>query len=549
MKINQNRQNQNYNKYPQKQNQNFTGAFEVISSGLRFLDTNQAWGANAVDLGSMVIPRSCVDTVNRGPEAGAETAFRESTGTANHSLIGVYGTGAGMGLAYLFNKQYGIRADKIFADNTTTDIMAKHYQQARSSSDDKATFIRKYTDELAESLHFFNTDAGTEDGLVKLSKETKEEFSKALSDKLINGESEVIDEPFQKYLHSLLTSDTGAEKKIVLKGFEQESELSAKTLISNMYNLSKTFMSEKVDKVFTETKDIDANSFIKGIKKLNVQRSVVGLGIAAGIGSSVQPINMYMSKKRTGSDGFVGVKGRKKDNSTEFKMLKAGAAATFALGILATITTNPKKFLSKIQFQGMTPTMNQLKLVYGTTIASRLLCARDKDELRESSVKDTLGFANLLILGALVTKGSARAMDKSLINVTEKGKKNAMSWLTNSTLKTRDEILFESLKKKGIETVKDGKAIPFKELIKSADKTTKSKLNKLNISQAIGYVYSGLVLGVALPKLNIWMTNKSEEKRQAKMKLENTNGQNTALNKSEELMLQAENLEFLSKFM
>lgn len=53
----------------EKENIRFTGAYDAISLGLRFLDTNQAWGANAVDLGSMVIPRTTVDFVNRGPAA------------------------------------------------------------------------------------------------------------------------------------------------------------------------------------------------------------------------------------------------------------------------------------------------------------------------------------------------------------------------------------------------------------------------------------------------------------------------------------------------
>ncbi len=67
-------QNQQQNK--QKDNTKFTGAYEVATTALRWLDTNQAWGANTVDLCSMVIPRTTVDFVNRGPEAGTETARR-----------------------------------------------------------------------------------------------------------------------------------------------------------------------------------------------------------------------------------------------------------------------------------------------------------------------------------------------------------------------------------------------------------------------------------------------------------------------------------------
>ena len=64
-----------------KENVQFNGLADAATLGLRFLDTNQAWGANAVDLGSMVIPRTTVDMVNRGPAAGMETGRREASGT------------------------------------------------------------------------------------------------------------------------------------------------------------------------------------------------------------------------------------------------------------------------------------------------------------------------------------------------------------------------------------------------------------------------------------------------------------------------------------
>ena len=532
---------------------NFKGAYEGLNSFLRFLDTNQAWGANAVDVGSMVLPRSATDFKDRGPQAGAETAFRESCGTINHASVGLYGTFAGLILASAFNNKYGIRADKLFADNNTIDILAKYWHEARHLSDDKTAYVKAYTDNLAKNIKFFNTDTDKDKGMISMSKEAQEKFSQALSEKLLNSNNKTIEKDFHNYLHTLMTSDTGAETKIVIEGFERTADGTSKNLISNIYNVSKTFMEDNVDKIFKQSKMVDSNDFVNGLKKLNLRRSALGLGIAAAIGMSVQPLNMYMTKKRTGSDGFVGVAGREKDKSKEFKILKTITAAVFSLGCLSMITTNPKKFLSKIQFHGMTPTINQLKFVYGMTIASRLMAARDKDELRESAVKDSLGFLNLLILGALVSKGTARLLDKSLINVTKDKSKNFFSWLTNSGLKTRDEVLFESLKKKGIETVKDGKAIPFKDLIGKADDVTKKKLRTLNIAQIVGYLYSGIVLGYGIPKLNIYMTNKSEEKRKAKLAEKNniTQQNNDALKntKSYDLMLDPVNLGFLSKKM
>lgn len=526
-----------------KNNPNFTGFFETATGALRWLDTNQAWGANTVDLCSMVIPRTTVDFVNRGPAAGTETARRESMGTINHASIGLYGTAAGMALASMINGKYGVKAHKIFADDKTIDILANYWNEARQASDKPETYVKAFTDKVVDNIKLFNTDLEKETGFVNLTKDAKEVVSRELADKILNSPNKTIDDEFRKYLQSVILHDTGAETKVVLEGFSKQADNSLKTLLGNVYNVSKAFMSEKVDEVFKSSGSVADNSFIKSLKSLNLKRSVAGLGVAAAIGMSTQPINMYLTKKKTGSDGFVGVAGREKDKSSKFKMLKLGAALTFAAGAIATITTKPSKLLSKLQFQGVIPTVSQLKLVYGLTIASRLLAARDKDELRESMVKDTLGFLNLLVLGTLVSKGVARALDKSLINVTKDGSKNFFKWLTSSSLKTRDEVLLSSLKEK---TVQAGKAIPFKELAKKADDVTKGKLRKLSIAQVAGYLYSGLVLGIGVPKLNIYMTNKSEAKRKAKLA---ANGEASEQKVASDLMLKPENLAFLSKNM
>ena len=125
--------------------------------------------------------------------------------------------------------------------------------------------------------------------------------------------------------------------------------------------------------------------------------------------------------------------------------------------------------------------------------------------------------------------------------------------MTNSSLKTRDEVLYAELKKRGISTFKDGKELPFKELLKLADKPLKGKLRALNIAQIAGYLYSGLVLGIGVPKLNIYMTNKSEAKRKARLaeaqknKAQAPEQTKAPENKGMATMLQADNLAFLSK--
>ena len=173
------------------------------------------------------------------------------------------------------------------------------------------------------------------------------------------------------------------------------------------------------------------------------------------------------------------------------------------------------------------PTINQLKGVYGVTIISRIFSARDKDELREVLTKDTLGYLSWLVLGDIVNKLVADKLDHSVMNY-KKGmnSKNVFKRTFNASLKTRDEILIETLAKNGKETTKqiDGNTVArsFKEMLNEINtlepevkKLTKKHLRALNAAQVAGYLFSGLVLGLGIPNLNIYITNALDKKRKA----------------------------------
>ena len=159
------------------------------------------------------------------------------------------------------------------------------------------------------------------------------------------------------------------------------------------------------------------------------------------------------------------------------------------------------------------------------------MATRDKDELREALTKDTLGFLSWLVLGDFVNKMVAEGLDKKLdetvMNRTKDvSKKGFLGRVFNSKLKTRDEVLIEALAKKEIATTKevDGKLVAktFKEMIKDMEglpeglrNATKKRLGALNKAQLAGYLFSGLVLGLGIPNLNIYITNKLDKKRKA----------------------------------
>ena len=507
MKVQQINQQQNFER---KNSPNFTGLADAGVQLLRFLDTNQAWGATAVDFSCMVAPRTITD-FTRGPQAGVETFRREASGTVNHAAVGlVYGPLAGMLLAAALNSKYGIKAQNIYAGSDAVDILSKfRYDVLKSDSKDNAI---DYSKRIASSI-------SSGDGKKFLSSDAQEKFAQTLAKEIKAPAKEN-----KAMLKNIVLSDLGEESNILLKSDKKSIKTSLNDIVENVTSMSKALFKDRVVESFQKAAKFEDVNFVKAMKNFGLRRSILGLGIASAIGCCIQPFNIYLTKKKTGSDGFVGVEGREKDNSAGFKALKVGTAAAFGTMVYGLITKfNPKSFLPNIQYKGITPTLNQFKLVYGLTIMSRFLVARDKDELREATVKDTLGYLSWLVLGNFVARGTLKALDKNLVG------------------KTRDEVLYGALKKAGISTVKDGKALPFKELLKllpKTDKAARKSLRFLNIAQLAGYAFSGLVLGVGVPKLNIYMTNKSEQKRAMKRAM---NPQN--------IMLKPENLVFLSNQM
>ena len=516
---------------------------------LGFLATNQAWGANAVDITFMVVPRTVNDTIRRGPVAGLETGRREASGTVNHTLIGVYGICAGalvsavMGL----DRKYKTKSNQMMAAPETIKILAQNKAEQLAQKTKQTDYLRQ----TLEHVKAFNPAAknADKDGYIKLSNETIDEVVKIL-DNAINDKSLDFKKWSNKKLHNSLevvinkiTADTGSQSKYILESTERAasvtgkkiSETNLRTLLEDIYKVSEAFNKEKVIEAFNEQlkngKTILENKFLKSLFKFKKIKSIAGFAIAAGIGMSIQPINMYLTKKKTGQDGFVGVEGRTKDTSTGFKILKGMSAVAFFGMILATLQTGLKGFFEKMSFKGFWPTLSQLKGVYGLTIISRLFAARDKDELREALTKDTLGFLSWLVLGDFVNKMVAEGLDKKLGETVMNRSKDVAKqgyWkrVFNSSLKNRDEILIEALAKNGVETTKvQGEKVlakNFREMLKDLDKLpeaarnlTKKRLKALNKAQLAGYAFSGLVLGLGIPNLNIYITNKLDKKRKA----------------------------------
>ncbi len=92
----------------------------------------------------MVIPRVTTDA-KRGPAACVETARREASGTANHSLVGVYGMAGGLGAAALMGmkRNFDVKANKMFAAPETLNILAENKANQVKNNSSQAEYLKK----------------------------------------------------------------------------------------------------------------------------------------------------------------------------------------------------------------------------------------------------------------------------------------------------------------------------------------------------------------------------------------------------------------------
>lgn len=496
--------------------QNFKGAGTALLTGLKGLDGSPALGACAVDLGSMVIPRTAIEFKNRGNQAGFEAAFREGTSCFIHACVGLIGLCAATLLSGGFNKTYGVKAQNIFANSATIDNMSKMW----SGSEGQKQFFETFTDNIKglngtrwEKISQASKNEVVE-GLIKIANKTEEVANASGKTK-----SELAKElkDLKSVVLAKITQETGAQSSFKLASYSGTKEISANIsdLVDNAVLLSNSFKKTTAEKL---------PEFLENLKRNKKFSTILGMGICAVLCASVQPVNRYLTKKRTGQDGFVGVDGNGGGMPNNVKAAKTAVGLAFPVMALRTIGKF-SDLLSNIQFNSKVPSINQFKFLYGLTIGSRFMSARDGNELRESVIKDTLGFTNWLILGGMVSKLVARGLGgKDLINnpiVNESGKKGigyAFNWLTKASVKSYDEVVLPKAK----ELVKNGKMLSFSELFKKADANTKSKVIKIAVSQVAGYLYSGIVLGVGISKLNIFITKKLQEKKNA----ENSAAQN-----------------------
>ncbi len=511
----------NKNFTPVSKNQiSFKGPLDsVITTTLRTLDTNPMVNAVGLDLISMVGPRTYVDTKERNKYAGAETFFREFTGTLIVCLSASY-----------FAKWIAALANRYI--NPNVKINPKSWL-----SDDSINFLNSQWSKTKNTNGYVTSVleniSGRDGKIVRNFKDIDWKNIEWIDEKRWNNLN--WDSPKFKNIHNNLKDKqsiialierlindkniSSNDRKNLIQILElrltnalkSDKIFAGNNLSTSMRNLLRD-MTDLGKDVF-KNNSINTEKALNKLLKINKIKSSGALALASTLGLFNQYINRKITEKRTGSKGFVGdldyknqVKNKKsnKDNSKQFifeKILASLGMAAMAIAVMK--VKSPKDFMKKLEFTGPVTSGNTIKTVYASTLIGRFLASDTKDELRETVTRDYLGFLNWLVLGGFASKGIANILDinkENLFNISQKGK-GIKHWLNDVTLKSHNEIATQ------------GKNFASKNMW------------RVNLAHIGGLAYSTIALGVLLPKLNILITQNKQRNKINNVEFDKANKQ------------------------
>lgn len=462
---------------------NFKASMGGLSSALYTLSNNDMLNASFIDVFAMDTPRTIVETKNRGKQAGIEMGFREYTGTF---------------IAEFSAALFAVIASKFISKKIKPDIKVNSGSWITNNGLDVFSEIYKKSDKtingyVEKVLNSMSGVVGYEKkSFSELDKEKTKPVVKKLTnlianDKLDKKESKKALTEVQDEIINLL----GADNIITIRSGKSGVQ-------SNLTHALRDIVDSGKNIFFTRTKQ-SSEEVISKLKSMNNLRIGIAIPLSMTLAMTNQYLNRYLTKRRTGIDNFVGENDyaknvafkneKKKEKGLWLKKLLSAGIFVFMLSKVMGIK-KPADFIKKLEFDGPATSGNAIKTIYGTLILGRIFASKDSTELRETNVRDYLGFLNWLVFGGFVAKGVGQMLDpkkKKLFNVTQKGQ-GIKHWLKNVSLKSQKEILAQG-------------------------GNVKSNLRKLNIAQMSGIAYSAIMLGVLLPKLNIWMTKNGDKKR------------------------------------
>ena len=451
---------------------------DFLSKTLYTLQNNDMLNAAFVDVFAMDTPRTIVEYKYRGKNAGREMAFREYTGT----FIAEFS-------AALFAFLTGKIANKIYKPEIKTNSSS----WATNKTLDTLNNIYNKSDKTLSGFlsETFNSLSGVSEKEIKSFTSVPFEDKKAIIETI----EKAIKNPDKKEANKALKNIEDeiinlikADGNITLKSDNKEVQGNLSHILRDIVDVSKNVF-------FKE--GIDIKSALSKLKTINKLKIAFAIPLSMIIAITNQMINRKITKKKTGIDNFVGennyeshVKNKmQKDKQKGLWWKKLLSAGAFLFMLSKTMNLkNPSDLINKLEFTGPATSGNAIKTVYGTLILGRIFASKDTTELRETNIRDYLGFLSWLVLGGFFAKGIAQTFDpkmEKLFNITGSSK-GIKHWLFETSIKSQKEII-------------------------AMGGNIKQNLKQLNIAQISGILYSATMLGVLLPKLNIWLTRRNKD--------------------------------------
>lgn len=477
---------------------NFTASMGTLSNALYTLSNNDMLNASFVDVFAMDTPRTIVETKNRGKQAGIEMGFREYTGTF---------------IAEFSSAVFAVLASQFIAKKLNPDVKVNSGSWITNNGLNVFSDIYNKSDKTPKGYvkNVLNSMSGLVGSEIKHFADIDKEKAQPVIEKLTNLITEKttnkkINKKVLNNIQNEIINLLGADNSITIKSGENE-------VSSNLTHALRDIVDSGKNIFFTETKQ-NSGKIISKLKRMNNLRIGIAIPLSMGLAITNQYLNRYLTKKRTGIDNFVGENGYEnnvKDKNEKKSEKGLWAKKLLSAGIFVLMLTKvmgvkkPLDLVKKLEFDGPATSGNAIKTIYGTLILGRIFASKDSTELRETNVRDYLGFLNWLVLGGFVAKGVGQALDpkqEKLFNISKQGK-GIGHWLKDVSLKSQKEIIAQG-------------------------GNVKTNLLKLNIAQMSGILYSAIMLGILLPKLNIWMTKRKDDNKKIDIEQNNRYNSNIA---------------------
>lgn len=432
----------------------FKGVESMLASGANSLiggvtwvlqqcNVNPMFGVSLIDCLTAIFPRTWVDAKTNG-FAAAETFRRESSGLIVNCLIPGFVV---LGVAKVlekFNKDTN-GLSKLWANQKSTETLSGYFANANGKTSE-------YINGVFKDL----------------------EFNSGKNWNKLDLDNQEVKAILQKYQNVVDGTITGKEAKKLLKETELALLQHTGGAESIRFIKDKKPLGQNLSLLLRDMADLkpffakhigDLSKFEKQIEKFVNKKSLIGLAIVIPLAASMQSINRWITRVRSGQEGapiykdFVSKKNKREMSAGEkskFWLNKIGAAALMVGVAYASLKdkSSLKNIFKGLQFTKNMPTMDQCRWIATATFASRMLASEDPNELKEVKWRDIATFMSLYMLCDYVPKGVASLIKKvfkiDLLNYTkdapEKSKNKIKQawqsfghWVNDTHLKSFDE--------------------------------------------------------------------------------------------------------------